>query len=62
MGKGDLKMTNWELFNSTLMNSAIFSFKKYEDSSLSYSGFTKHEPTEIGLFDTVISSKEFKGE
>ena len=44
------------------MNSAIFSFKRYEDSSLSYSGFTKHEPTEIGLFDTVISSKEFKGE
>ena len=62
MGKGDLKMTNWELFNSILMNSAIFSFKRYEDSSLSCSGFTKHEPTEIGLFDTVISSKEFKGE
>ncbi|MDB4673884.1 GIY-YIG nuclease family protein [Flavobacteriaceae bacterium] len=49
------------LFNSTLMNSAIFSFKRYEDSSLSYSGFTKHEPSEIGLFDTVITSDEFKG-
>ncbi len=50
------------LFNSTLMNSAVFSFKRYEDSSLSYSGITKHEPSEVGLFDTVISSNEFKGE
>ena len=49
------------LFNSTLMNSAVFSFKRYEDASLSYSGITKHEPTEVGLFDTVITSKEFKG-
>ena len=49
------------LFNSTLMNSAVFSFKRYEDSSLSYSGITKHEPSEVGLFDTVITSKEFKG-
>lgn len=50
------------LFNSTLMNSAVFSFKRYEDTSLSYSGITKHEPSEVGLFDTVISSNEFKGE
>ena len=44
------------------MNSAVFSFKRYEDASLSYSGITKHKPTEIGLFDTVISSVEYKGE
>ncbi len=50
------------LFNSTLMNSAVFSFKRYEDSSLSYSGITKHKPSDVGLFDTVISSEEFKGE
>ena len=50
------------LFNSTLMNSAVFSFKPYEHASLSYSVITKHEPTEVGLFDTVITSKEFKGE
>ena len=49
------------LFNSTLMNSAVFSFKRYEDASLSYSGITKHEPSEVGLFDTVISTEEFKG-
>jgi len=50
------------LFNSTLMNSAVFSFKRYEDASLSYSGITKHEPSEVGLYDTVITSEEFKGE
>ena len=49
------------LFNDGLMNSAVFSFKRYEDASLSYTGIIKHEPTEIGLFDTVISSQEFKG-
>jgi len=49
------------LFNSTLMNSAVFSFKRYEDASLSYAGITKHEPSEVGLFDTVITSEEFKG-
>ena len=47
------------LFNSTLMNSAIFSFKRYENASLQYAGFTKHNPKEIGLFDTKVSIEEF---
>ncbi len=47
------------LFNSTLMNSAIFSFKRYENASLHYSGLTKHNPKSIGLFDTKVSSDEF---
>jgi len=47
------------LFNSTLMNSAIFSFKRYEHASLHYDGFTKHNPKEIGLFDTKITWDEF---
>ena len=47
------------LFNSTLMNSAIFSFKRYENASLHYEGVTKHNPKHIGLFDTKITSKEF---
>jgi len=33
------------LFNSTLMNSAIFAFKRYENASLHYNGFTKHDLT-----------------
>ncbi len=49
------------LFNSTEMNSAVESFKRYEDASLHYKGFTKHDPENlgIGLWDTVISSDEF---
>ena len=49
------------LFNSTEMNSAVEQFKRYEDASLHYKGFTKHDPEQlgIGLWDTVISSEEF---
>lgn len=47
------------LFNSTLMNAAIFSFKRYENASLHYQGLTKHNPKKIGLFDTKISIEEF---
>jgi hypothetical protein len=41
------------------MNDAIYKFKRYEDSSLVYAGINKHEGEDVGLFDTVISSKEF---
>ena len=49
------------LFNSTEMNSAVEQFKRYEDASLHYKGFTKHDPEQlgIGLWDTVITSEEF---
>ena len=43
------------VFNSALMNDAIYKFKRYEDSSLSYSGIFKHEGGKVGLYDTVIS-------
>jgi len=49
------------LFNSTRMNSAVFAFKRYENSSLTYAGgFTRFKPHEIGLFDTKITYEEFK--
>ena len=49
------------VFNSTLMNSAVFSFKRYENASLYYAGgYTKYQPKEIGLYDTVISTDELK--
>jgi hypothetical protein len=50
------------LFNSSELNSSVFSFKRYEDSSLSYTGVWKHKNEDIGLFNTVISGKELKGE
>ena len=47
------------LFNSSLMNEAIFAFKRYENASLHYDGLSRHEPKSIGLFDTKISGTEF---
>jgi len=46
------------VFNVRLMNDAIFKFKRYEDSSLSYLGINRHEGEDIGLFDTVISRED----
>ena len=55
------KMVSIGLFNSTRMNSAVFAFKRYENSSLTYAGgFTRFKPHEIGLFDTKITYEEFK--
>ncbi len=48
------------VFNSALMNDAVYKFKRYEDASLEYSGINKHEGESIGLYDTVISQKDYK--
>lgn len=48
------------VFNSALMNDAVYKFKRYEDASLVYVGVDKHEGEEIGLFDTVSSSEDYK--
>jgi len=47
------------VFNSALMNDAVYKFKRYEDASLSYAGISKHTDKDVGLYDTVISAKEF---
>ena len=46
------------VFNSSLMNDAVYKFKRYEDSSLTYAGITRHESSDIGLYDTVVSREE----
>ncbi len=49
------------VFNSSLMNEAIFKFKRYEDSSLSYTGIDKHKNDDfIGGWDTTIRRKEYE--
>lgn len=48
------------VFNASLMNDAIFKFKRYEDSSLSYTGIEKHIADEIGGWDTVIRKEEYE--
>lgn len=44
------------VFNSTHMNQAVFAFRRYEDSSLSYSGIDSHPKLRhYGLYDTVVA-------
>jgi hypothetical protein len=46
------------VFNSALMNDAVYKFKRYEDASLSYTGIDKHEGEDVGLYDTVITVED----
>lgn len=61
-----LNVTDFELlvslniFNSTLMNDAVYKFKRYEDSSLEYTGINKHQGEKVGGYDTVITEEEFR--
>jgi hypothetical protein len=48
------------VFNSALMNDAVYKFKRYEDASLAYIGINKHEGQDIGLYDTVLPRKEYE--
>lgn len=48
------------LFNSALMNDAVYKFKRYEDASLEYIGINKHAGQDIGLYDTVLSRKDYE--
>jgi len=48
------------VFNSALMNDAVYKFKRYEDASLVYVGIDKHQGEDIGLYDTVLSNKDVK--
>jgi hypothetical protein len=47
------------VFNATIMNNAVFQFKRYEDASLSYSGITTHDNLSVGLWNTSLSGEEF---
>ncbi len=48
------------VFNSALMNDAVYKFKRYEDASLGYIGINKHEGEDVGLYDTVLSAKDYE--
>jgi len=48
------------VFNSALMNDAVYKFKRYEDASLEYIGINKHQTEQkVGGWDTVISKQEY---
>ena len=50
------------VFNSALMNDAVYKFKRYEDASLVYVGINRHEGEDVGLYDTVLSATEYSAE
>lgn len=49
------------VFNESLMNDAIWQFRRYEENSLEYTGLTKHAPDEnIGMFNSIITREDFE--
>lgn len=52
-------LVSLNVFNSALMNDAIYKFKRYEDASLEYIGINRHEGDSVGLYDTVITNDEY---
>ena len=46
------------VFNSELMNDAVYKFKRYEDSSLEYTGIDRHTGAVVGLWDTAIDTSK----
>jgi len=54
-------LVSLNVFNSSLMNDAVYKFKRYEDASLNYTGINKHEGEDIGLFDTVVRLEDIEG-
>ena len=48
------------IFNDSLMNSAVYNFKRYEDASLEYTGINKHsDDKNVGLFSTSLSRDDY---
>lgn len=54
------KLEQVGLFNGTKMDAAVLGFKRFEDNSLSYTGFDRHDDeTKIGLANTIVDKSEF---
>ena len=53
-------LVSLNVFNETLMNDAVYKFKRYEDSSLNYTGINRHEGEKVGLYNTVLSKDDFE--
>lgn len=52
-------LVSLNVFNESLMNDAVYKFKRYEDASLIYAGVDRHAGENIGLFSTVISKEDY---
>ncbi|MDD6031208.1 MAG: GIY-YIG nuclease family protein [Kiritimatiellae bacterium] len=49
------------VFNASLMNDAVYKFKRYEDASLVYTGLeSRHAGEDVGLFNAVLTADEYR--
>lgn len=46
------------VFNDSLMNDAIYKFRRYEERSLDYTGINKHAGKDIGGWNTAMTKKD----
>ena len=53
-------LVNLNLFNSSLMNDAVYQFRRYENSSLIYTGIIKHKHKHVGLFDAKVLNPDIE--
>jgi len=61
LGVDDFELlVSLNVFNSTLMNDAVYKFKRYEDASLEYIGINKHEGEDVGLYETTLKAEEYR--
>jgi hypothetical protein len=54
------RLVSLGIFNSALMNDAVWKFRRYEDSSLRYMGVSRHKGMDVGLFDTALTEEDFQ--
>jgi len=50
------------VFRENLMNESVYLFRRYEDSSLNYTGINRHAGEARGLFATSISEADYEEE
>ena len=48
------------VFNGSLMDDAVYKFRRHEDASLRYIGVERHRPPERGLWDTALTEEDFQ--
>ena len=53
-------LVSLHVFNGDLMNDAIYKFKRYEDTSLRYTGIDKHFGQDVGGWDTVMERDNYE--
>lgn len=52
-------LVSLNVFNASLMGDAIFKFRRYEDSSLDYTGINLHKDEKVGGWDSSITREDF---